>query len=174
MIKLPTVSGSMMRRLLSTLLLGVMATPFLAGCRDKDKPKPGSLIPNYARRDGFGCVQGVIMNGFTGQRFDLSTLKEPDGIYALIRGQKLRAQYFRDDPNLMGEYYICDIPLDITIPIFANITGFLPFEAQITIASTRPIRVSTGTTTSNSVSEEAPIVDPILAWKFPPISQRKR
>lgn len=165
MMKRSTISSSMIRKLVGTALVGLMAVPFLAGCRDKDKPKAGSLIPNYARRDGFGCVQGVIMDGFTGQRFDLSTMKEPDGIYALIRGQKLRAQFHRDDPNLKGEYYICDIPLETTVPVFANITGFLPFESILFIESSRPIRVATdptGKPANNSVSEEAPVVDPIV------------
>ncbi len=165
MMKRPTISSSMIRKLVGTALVGLMAVPFLAGCREKDKPKAGSLIPNYARRDGFGCVQGVIMNGFTGQRFDLSTMKEPDGIYALIRGQKLRAQFHRDDPNLKGEYYICDIPLETTIPVFANITGFLPFESILFIESSRPIRVATdrdGKLANNNVSEEVPVVDPIV------------
>lgn len=171
MMKLPMINGSVMRKLLGSALIGLMAAPFLAGCQEKDKPKPGSLIPNYARRDGFGCVQGVIMNGFTGQRFDLSTMKEPDGIYALIRGQKLRAQYFRDDANLMGEYYICDIPLETTVPIFANVTGYLPFEAQVKIESSRPIRVATSASASadpapNAVTQEAPIPDPILLGNF--------
>lgn len=169
MMKRPTISSSMIRKLVGTALIGLMAVPFLAGCQEKDKPKPGSLIPNYARRDGFGCVQGVIMDGFTGQRFDLSTLKEPDGIYALIRGQKLRAQFHRDDPNLKGEYYICDIPLETSVPLFANITGFLPFESLVFIPSSRPIRVATddaGKPANNNVSEEVPIVDPIYMGNF--------
>ena len=151
--------GAKIRRLLGTALIGAMFLPFLASCQEKDKPKPGSLIPNYARRDGFGCVQGVVLDGFTGQRFDLSTLKEPDGIYVLIRGQKLRAQFHRDDPNLKGEYYICDIPLEITFPIFANITGFLPFESKSSITSTRAMRSGAQ---AGAISEEVPISDPIV------------
>jgi hypothetical protein len=137
-----------------------MAMPFLAGCQEKDKGKPAAaLIPNYARRDGFGCVQGVVINGFTGQRFDLSTLKEPDGIYVLIRGQRLRAQFHKDDPNLKGEYYICDIPVETMYPLFANITGFLPFESAVMIESTRPVRY---TGNPGNVSTDVPIPDPIM------------
>jgi len=105
----------------------------------------------------------VVIDGFTGQRFDLSTMVEPDGIYVLIRGNKLRAQFHKDDANLKGEYYICDIPVEGVYPIFANITGYLPFESAVKIASTRPMRTPDQ---PGAVAQEVPIPDPMQLANF--------
>lgn len=133
-------------------------------CGEKEKSKPRtSSFPGFNRKPGFGCVQGVVLNGFTGQRFDLSTITDPDGIYVLIRGTKLKAQFYKDDPHLVGEYFICDIPVENAYPIFANISGFLPFESQVSITSTRAIRT---VASPGNVSEEAAIPEPIRLANF--------
>lgn len=139
----------------------VLLTP---SCGEKEKSKPRtSSFPGFTRKPGFGCVQGVVLNGFTGQRFDLSTITDPDGIYVLIRGTKLKAQFYKDDPHLVGEYFICDIPVENAYPIFANISGFLPFESQVSITSTRAIRT---VASPGNVSEEAAIPEPIRLANF--------
>lgn len=150
---------------LTTLVL-VSVLAATAGCGDKNKAAGGgaaSLIPNYDKRDGFGCLQGVVLDGFTGQRFDLASIQEPDGIYVLLRGKKLRAQFHRDDPNLKGEYYICDIPVEGVYPVFANVRGYLPFESTVQIVSTRAIRTPSS---PGNVSQDVPIPDPMQLTNF--------
>jgi hypothetical protein len=112
---------------------------------------PGSSTP------GSGCLQGVVMDGYNGQRVDLSKLTDPSGIYVLIHGRKVKAQVYAGDANLAGEYYICDIPVEETYPVFAYLPGYLPFESSVNITSTRAIRV----TGNQAVAAEEKIPDPI-------------
>ena len=111
----------------------------------------------YGVKDGYGCLQGVIVDGYTGQRLDISTLVDPAGVYVLIRDQKLKAQFHTGDPNLVGEYFICDIPVEETYPVFAYIDGYMPFESTVTIPGTRALKTSA----QGAYTEEVKIADPI-------------
>jgi hypothetical protein len=84
-------------------------------------------------KEGFGCVQGMVLNGYTGTPVDLAA--EGQNLYVLIRGKKLVAATL-DDPNLKGQYYICGIPLDETYSIFGFIAGMHAFESTVNIKST--------------------------------------
>ncbi len=108
-------------------------------------------------KDGFGCLQGVVEDGFTGQRVDLSKVTGSNGLYVLIRGAKLKAEIIGDDPNLMGEYHICGIPVEDTYPVFAYIDGYMPFESSVVVDSTRALRV----TGDQAVTNEVKIPDPL-------------
>jgi len=111
----------------------------------------------YAAKEGFGCLQGVVVDGFTGQRMDISTLADPNGIYVLIRDKKLKVQTHVGDANLVGEYYICDIPVEETYPVFAYVDGYMPFESTVIIPSTRALRTSA----DGAYTEEVKIADPL-------------
>ncbi len=107
--------------------------------------------------DGYGCLQGVVTDGFTGQRVDLSKVTGTNGMYVLIRGDKLKAQIIADDPNLLGEYHICGIPVEDTYPVYAYIDGYMPFESSVMVDSTRAKKV----TGNQAVVDEVKIPDPI-------------
>jgi len=151
----------------------------LIGCSDKKKSSGGggaavapvedetektsSVDPDsvvWSPVEGQGCLQGVITDGFTGERIDMTQFADPSGAFVLIRNQKLKARYIKDDPNLKGEYNICGIPVEQTYPVFVYIPGYLPFESTVNITSTRAVRVDTNAT-SNSVATEVKIPDPI-------------
>lgn len=110
-------------------------------------------------RDGYGCLQGVVIDGFTGQRVDIAKVSTgKNGMFVLIRDTKLPAKAIADDPNLVGEYHICDIPVEKKYPVFAYFDGYEPFESDVTIVSTRPIRT---TATEVAVDAEVKIPDPV-------------
>jgi hypothetical protein len=112
--------------------------------------------PVHGARDGYGCLQGVVMDGFTGQRMDISALTAPSGVFVMNHGTLIAAKTY-DEEALKGEYYICDIPVEETYPVFAYIDGYLAFESTVFIASTRPVRV----TGDQAVAQEVKIPDPI-------------
>jgi hypothetical protein len=111
----------------------------------------------YTKKDGHGCLQGVITDAYTGQRLDISALADPAGVYVLIRNKKLKAQTHTGDANLVGEYFICDIPVEETYPVYAYIDGYLPFESTVNIDSTRALRTSN----EGAYTEEVKIADPM-------------
>lgn len=123
---------------------------------DEKSTPPGETAWNPV--EGQGCVQGVILDGFTGQRIDLSKIADPSGAFVLIRGKKLKARFISDDPNLIGEYHICGIPVEQDYPLFTYLPGYLPFETTVNITSTRAVRTSGA---DNAVASEAKIPDPI-------------
>ncbi len=127
-------------------------------------------VPSAAgAKDGFGCLQGLIVDGFTGQRMDLKGLE--DSVFVLIHGKKVKASFYTDE-TLKGEYYICDIPVEETYPVFAAIKGYLPFESSTKITSTRAVLVSG----NQAVTAEVKIPDPIKITNIPlfPVGDTKR
>jgi hypothetical protein len=119
-----------------------------------------STPPPPGAKDGYGCLQGVVTDGYTGQRLDLGTGGK---MFVLIRGQMIKATTVKGDSDvadahLKGEYFICDIPVEETYPVYAYVDGYLPFESSVKITSTRPKRVEAG---GQAVVEEVKIPDPI-------------
>src|SRR5689334_6084582 len=60
-----------------------------SGTTDDTPPAPGA-------KDGYGCLQGVVTDGFTGQRIALDATK----MFVLIRGTKIPANVIAGDDNL--------------------------------------------------------------------------
>jgi hypothetical protein len=113
-----------------------------------------SAPPPAGAKAGYGCLQGVVIDGFTGQPVELSA---PDKIFVLIRGTKIAASKV-DDANLVGQYYICDIPLDETYSVFGFIDGYQNFEGTVNVAST----VGSRTGAANAIASDIVKKDPLV------------
>ena len=158
-----------------SLLASLVVATALVGCGNKKKSGGGGgavetvnevqqtngVEAPYTSVDGQGCLQGVLLNGFTGERIDLSKATAPDGAFVLIRGQKKMARWIKDDANLIGEYHICGIPVEETYPVYVYLAGYLPFESTVKITSTRAIRTDVAASGGNAVAQDAKIPDPI-------------
>lgn len=110
--------------------------------------------PAAGLRAGYGCLQGVVIDGYTGQPIALA---DPKQLFVLIRGQKLEASKV-DDANLVGQYYICNIPLDETYSVFGFLEGYQNFEGTVNVAST----VGARTGASNAINTDIVKKDPIV------------
>ncbi len=122
-------------------------------------PSPETTTSSTSSPQGFngiktGCVQGVILNGYTGARIDMNDIKDPSGVFVLIHGKKIKAEFIPGDTNLVGEYSICGIPVEETYPLFVYREGFLPFETSVFVDSTRPLRLPTHLTSANVNQEQ--------------------
>jgi hypothetical protein len=117
---------------------------------DKDK----ETAPPAGAKTGYGCLQGVIIDGFTGQPVELSA---PDKIFVLIRGTKIAASKV-DDANLIGQYYICNIPLDESYSVFAFVDSYQNFEGTVNIASTVGNRTGAGNAITTDIVKKDPVV----------------
>ncbi len=111
---------------------------------------PGTPVPPGAK-DGYGCLQGVVTDGFTGQPIALDVTK----LFVLIRGTKIAATKV---DGIEGQYFICDIPVEEDYPVYAFLDGYMPFESSVKITSTRAKRVAAD---GQAVVEEVKIPDPL-------------
>jgi hypothetical protein len=102
-------------------------------------------------KDGYGCLQGFVTDGFTGQPIDYDASK----IFVLIRGTKLQANKVE---GITGQYFICEIPGEETYPIYAFLDGYMPFESSVEITTTRAKRVAAD---GQAVVDEVKIADPL-------------
>jgi hypothetical protein len=83
--------------------------------------------------NGDGCVQGVIIDGYTGQPIPFKSLTED--LFVMIRNKKFLATAV-DDSNFVGQYFLCGVPLDETYPIYGFFPGYQTFESSVHIKST--------------------------------------
>lgn len=90
----------------------------------------------FEERNDTGCVQGVIMNGQTGERLAITDKEADEEIFVLAHNSHLSASSADDADYLKGEYVLCGVPLDETFPIFARFHGFGDFYSHIQIEST--------------------------------------
>lgn len=91
-----------------------------------------------------GCLQGVVINGLTGERIALpegtdENLAQGKGISVRVNDEILNADLvsvdYAQNAAMKGEYTLCNVPLEETYPLYAQIDGFLPFGAKIGISS---------------------------------------
>ncbi len=115
-------------------------------------PPAASTPPPPGAKDGYGCLQGVVSDGFTGQPVAYDATK----MFVLIRGTKIAATKV---DGIDGQYFICDIPVENTYPVYAFLDGYMPFESAVTIVSTRAKRVAAG---GQDVVDEVKIPDPVV------------
>lgn len=107
----------------------------------------------YARNmDGLiGCIQGIVVNGLTGERVNLNDaalLEGESGISVLVRGASLRGEIVTHGlsaTETAGEYLVCNIPLDEAYPVAVRLKGYEPVEGEVTVSSTAPARSPQGT-----------------------------
>jgi len=89
-----------------------------------------------------GCIQGVVINGLTGERLALPEANEADGkgIIVRVRDKMLKAVHIGSlleaNPSMKGEYALCGIPVEDSFPIYIHVDGFQPFASVINVAST--------------------------------------
>lgn len=131
----------------SIYIAGALLTGIaVSGCGAFSK-KDGSSNddgPAFSQPANSGCVQGVVLNGLTGERIRLSqsdNANETQGVSILVHNHLMQASpMVKDDAdanaNLVGEYSLCGFPLDETFPIFAWVDGYESFEGLISVDST--------------------------------------
>ena len=129
---------------LVTLVAGTSAL-ILAGCgvfSEKDSSNKDDAAFDLNGRTA--CVQGVVLNGLTGERIGLAKASPEgalQGVSVLVHNKLLQADPMVENveganTNLLGEYALCGFPLDESFPIFAWVDGFESFEGIITVDST--------------------------------------
>lgn len=108
-----------------------LATSTMMSCgvlpKDNGNKGDGDIVNEKER----GCLQGVALDGLSGERLHLKTGKiGEEGIYVSVRnkmiaGHPLIANPDAKDANesLIGEYYLCGFPLDEEFPVFAFAEG---------------------------------------------------
>jgi hypothetical protein len=96
---------------------------------------------------GQGCLQGVVMDGLTGQRVAVNAGTPGNGVFVLYQGSLIAASFPAGpadapaaDANLAGEYTLCGIPLDEQFPLFVWVDGYQAFESVIEVPSTAASR----------------------------------
>jgi hypothetical protein len=105
------------------------------GVIHSDDSTTDSTIGSNNAVHGQGCIQGVVIDGYTGQPIPFKDYTKD--LFVMIRTQKYLSS-FVDDPNFVGQYYLCGIPLDETYPIYGFIPGYQIFESSVHIKSTAP------------------------------------
>jgi hypothetical protein len=119
---------------------------FFAGCRGSDDDG-GSSGPAA----GTGCVQGVVIDGLTGERVPLPASTPTSGVNVLVqtqlRGASLMTRPAPEDGGvaltdaekaLAGEYALCDVPADEAFPLFIWVDDYAPYETLVQVDSTAP------------------------------------
>jgi hypothetical protein len=94
-----------------------------------------------------GCIQGVLVDGLTGKRVAIPS-DGGKGLHVLAQDRLLPGTAVVSDPAdttganpwLVGEYYLCGVPVDEEFPLFAWLDGYQPFEGQIRVNSTAASR----------------------------------
>lgn len=130
--------------LFSTLVLAVGF--FGCGMLDDKGSKDGNAL---IKQESRGCVQGVVVNGITGERLSLRSSDGKEGVHVLVRNKLLRANTHVNGEKkdafegLKGEYYVCGIPLDTEFPLMAWKDGYQQFEGKVMIPSTIEQRTKT-------------------------------
>ena len=121
---------------------------------DKTSSESPSTSPTPSlpgAKEGFGCLQGIVTDGFTGQPIAFDVTK----LFVLIRGTKLAANKVE---GIDGQYYICEIPGEEAYPVYAFLDGYMPFESSVEITTTRAKRVASE---GQAVVDEVKIADPL-------------
>jgi hypothetical protein len=121
-------------------VITIVAPVFLAACgisgsSNSSKDGGGSSVAGPT-----GCVQGVVVDGRSQDRIKLPAHDRSTrtGIFVLLRNELIQATpatMQQDADRLDGEYALCGIPLDETLPIFAWVDGYEPFQSHVRIDS---------------------------------------
>jgi hypothetical protein len=132
---------------MKTIVLGglFVCSLFVVGCgafTEKDSSQRDDAGLDVRSRSA--CVQGVVVNGLTGERIPLAKTNESgdlQGVSVLVHNQLLQANAMIENTQgantkLVGEYALCGFPLDETFPIFAWVDGFESFEGLVKVEST--------------------------------------
>lgn len=107
------------------------------GLKKKSDTAPaGAALPRQT-----GCLAGVVQDGITGARIDIAAEGKTDNFFVLVSDSQRYASPLLSDgdaaeyPNLVGEYTLCDIPVESAFPVYVVIPGYQPFESVVLIPS---------------------------------------
>lgn len=112
-----------------------------AACGQLTKKDSNALTDGGVTRN-LGCIQGVVINGLTGDAINISKFdaSKGEGLRVVIGGTTLTPVAVSDEAlkagDLPGHYTLCDIPLDESYPVVVNVPGFARIESNVTVAST--------------------------------------
>ncbi|MGE0174368.1 MAG: hypothetical protein AB7T49_16350 [Oligoflexales bacterium] len=133
----------------SVLFIGVVAGTMSCGVLTKDN---NSKKPGMYNAIDKGCVEGVITNGITQERVGLTGGARGDrGVYVFANNVMIKGHYRVSNPNhpntnkaLVGEYYLCGVPVNETLPLVVWQDGYQDFEAEIRIPGNEPKDLAEG------------------------------
>lgn len=118
-----------------------LAASWLASCGQLTS-RSGTVDGDGSTVRNLGCIQGVVVNGLTGEAVGLSGVKANSGfgLRVLVADKALTPGYRSAEEakatNLSGHYTLCNIPLDETYPLQLHVDGFQPVEGFIKVSST--------------------------------------
>ena len=119
----------------------------LSGCGKSDPTPAAERIDRSNLVDAEkvnGCIQGVIVNGLTGERVDLPKADAASGAGIMVRvrdqmiGANSMAVKLTNNAAMKGEYSLCGIPLEDEFPLYVQVDGFQAFITKVKVSSTVP------------------------------------
>lgn len=122
--------------LISALTLGVFTS---CGNSLTTKKQDSNDAVSLASGPNTGCVQGLAINGLTGNRIELPAFDGTNGVYMVVRDQVVGASNLGGAgvrEAMTGQYAICGIPTDEDYVLFAHADGYQNFEGVVHIEST--------------------------------------
>lgn len=126
---------------LKHVFVAALTANLLAGCGSGLNQKKQESADGIVLTSGptTGCVQGVIINGLTGDRIEMPAFDGVDGVYVMVRDQMVGSSNLGGAGSreaLTGQYATCGIPTDEDYVLFAHAKGYQNFEGIIHIDST--------------------------------------
>ncbi len=125
---------------MKSLLTAMTCVALVTSCGLMSQQKQDSAEGiNLTSAPGTGCVQGVVINGLTGDRMTLPAFDGTNGIYVLVRDQIVGASNLggtTSKESSTGQYAACGIPTDEDYVLFAHANGYQTFEGVFRIDST--------------------------------------
>jgi hypothetical protein len=128
--------------------MAISAFTFIA-CDDEEDSGGG---PDFGPETG--CIQGVVVNGLSGERVPIPGASDMTGIHVIVRNSLLGASGMTsadsDRNHLKGEYTICGIPLENNFPLVAWVDGYEKFSAEVPAINSV---VDNGATAANGIQQ---------------------
>lgn len=124
--------------------LAFAAASLLAGCgkestKGNELTKVGNDEHLAQATTATGCIQGVVLNGLTGERIELpaSDSEAAKGLLVRVHERFLSAN-FTGTAALKGEYSLCGVPVEDEFPLYALVDGFQAYNTNISVTATVP------------------------------------
>jgi hypothetical protein len=94
-----------------------------------------------SRHDGLegprGHIQGVLVDGITGERIPVPALNDKEGIRVLtnhtFKSGTALTESREPGHQMVGEFVVGGVPVNKQYPIIVSVTGYQPFEGNIKI-----------------------------------------
>jgi len=117
---------------------------WLAACGGGQKGGPDGL------EGPRGAVQGILVNALTGERIPVPSLSQSEGV-RVVTGHTYKSAVRLTDVKetahqMVGEFYVPQVPVNKRYPIVAQVEGYQPFEGYIEIPAKYTKRTVIGRT----------------------------